>query len=122
VFQIKDGAYNTDSFIEFLGELHGHFADEKITWHDLNPVELVWGNVKAVELANLSPTPSRRRRLQPRPAWNGSAPATNCASTSSTTPGFLYDRILMIMVLPKHLGPHLPNRDLTLLFRPLWIR
>ena len=23
--------------------------------HDLNPVELVWGNVKAVELANLCP-------------------------------------------------------------------
>jgi transposase len=88
VFQIKAGAYNTDSLIEFLAEFHTHFAGEKITliwdglpshrstamkawiatqrsWlvveqlpgyaHDLNPVELVWGNVKAVELANLCP-------------------------------------------------------------------
>ena len=88
VFQIKDGAYNTDSLIEFLDEFHTHFAGEKITliwdglpshrsramrswiatqrsWlvveqlpgyaHDLNPVELVWGNVKSVELANLCP-------------------------------------------------------------------
>ena len=23
--------------------------------HDLNPIEMVWGNIKAVELANLSP-------------------------------------------------------------------
>jgi putative transposase len=88
VFQIKGGAYNTDSLIEFLDELHTHFAGEKITviwdglpshrskkmkawiatqrsWlmveqlpgyaHDLNPIEMVWGNVKAVELANLCP-------------------------------------------------------------------
>ena len=88
VFQIKDGAYNTDSLIEFLDEFHIHFAAEKIiliwdglpshrskkmnewittqqSWlmverlpgyaHDLNPVELVWGNIKAVELANLCP-------------------------------------------------------------------
>jgi len=88
VFQIKDGAYNTETLIEFLDEFHTHFAGEKITviwdglpshrsramhawiatqrsWliveqlpgyaHDLNPVELVWGNVKSVELANLCP-------------------------------------------------------------------
>jgi len=88
VFQIKPDAYNTDSLIEFLEELHTHFAGEKVTliwdglpshrskamkawiatqrsWliveqlpgyaHDLNPVELVWGNVKAKELANLCP-------------------------------------------------------------------
>jgi transposase len=88
VFQIRNGAYNTDSLIEFLEEFHAHFAGEKITliwdglpshrskamkawttrqrsWlaveqlpgyaHDLNPVELVWGNLKAVELANLCP-------------------------------------------------------------------
>lgn len=88
VFQIKDGAYNTDSLIEFLEEFHTHFEGEKVTliwdglpshrskamkawiatqrsWlvveqlpgyaHDLNPVELVWGNIKAVELANLCP-------------------------------------------------------------------
>jgi putative transposase len=88
VFQCKKDAYNTDSLIEFLDGLHGHFADDKVTliwdglpshrstamkawvatqrsWlvveqlpgyaHDLNPVELVWGNVKSVELANLCP-------------------------------------------------------------------
>lgn len=88
VFQCKAGAYNTDSLVEFLQELHCHFPGEKVTliwdglpshrskamkawvatqrhWlmveplpayaHDLNPVELVWGNVKSVELANLCP-------------------------------------------------------------------
>jgi putative transposase len=88
VFQCKKDSYNTDSLIEFLQDLHGHFPGEKVTviwdrlsahkskamtawlagqrsWlvaeplppyaHDLNPVELVWGNVKAVELANLCP-------------------------------------------------------------------
>lgn len=88
VFQIKDGAYDTDSLIEFLSDLHRHFGTDKVTliWDglpshrskamkawiarqrrwltveplpgyapDLNPVELVWGNVKSVELANLCP-------------------------------------------------------------------
>jgi transposase len=88
VFQIKQGAYNTDSLIEFLIDLHQHFAGEKITliwdnlpshksrqmtfwiadqsnWlrverlpgyaHDLNPIEMVWGNIKHIELANLCP-------------------------------------------------------------------
>ena len=88
VFQIRHGAYNTETLIEFLEEFHTHFAGEKITliwdglpshrskamkawiatqrsWltveqlpgyaHDLNPVELVWGNIKSVELANLCP-------------------------------------------------------------------
>jgi transposase len=88
VFQIKEGAYNTDSLIDFLTDLHTHFGAEKITliwdglpahrskqmktwiatqrsWlrverlpgyaHDLNPIEMVWGNIKSVELANLCP-------------------------------------------------------------------
>lgn len=88
VFQIKEGAYNTESLIEFLTDLHAHFGSEKVTliwdrlpshksrqmkawiatqrhWlvveqlpgyaHDLNPIEMVWGNVKTVELANLCP-------------------------------------------------------------------
>ena len=88
VFQIKEGSYNTESLIEFLTDLHGHFGAERITliwdglpshrsrrmkawiatqrhWllveqlpgyaHDLNPIELVWGNIKNVELANLCP-------------------------------------------------------------------
>jgi transposase len=88
VFQIKEGAYNTESLIEFLTDLHAHFGGDKVTlvwdglpshksrrmkawlatqrhWlvveqlppyaHDLNPIEMVWGNIKAVELANLCP-------------------------------------------------------------------
>jgi transposase len=88
VFQIKEGAYNTESLIEFLTDLRQHFGGEKVTliwdglsshkskrmtkwiatqrhWlvverlpgyaHDLNPIEMVWGNVKTVELANLCP-------------------------------------------------------------------
>jgi transposase len=88
VFQIKQGAYNTESLIEFLTDLHEYFADDKVTliwdglpshksrqmkawlvtqrhWlvveqlppyaHDLNPIEMVWGNIKQVNLANLCP-------------------------------------------------------------------
>jgi transposase len=88
VFQVKDGAYDTESLIDFLEQFHRHFAGEKITliWDglpshrsrdmkawlaqqrrwlvvkplpgyapDLNPVEMLWGNVKGVELANLCP-------------------------------------------------------------------
>lgn len=88
VFQIKEGAYNTESLIEFLTDLHTHFDDAKVTliwdglsahkskamkawlatqrrWlvtemlpgyaHDLNPIEMLWGNVKQVDLANLCP-------------------------------------------------------------------
>ena len=88
IFQCKKDAYNTDSLIEFLQDLHGHFPGEKVTviwdrlsahkskamtawlagqrsWlvaellppyaHDLNPVELIWGNLKSSELANLCP-------------------------------------------------------------------
>jgi transposase len=88
VFQIKEGAYNTDSLIDFLLDLHEHFGANKLTviwdrlpshkstamkawiatqrhWlvveqlpgyaHDINPIEMLWGNVKQVELANLCP-------------------------------------------------------------------
>jgi transposase len=88
VFQIKHGAYNTESLIEFLTDLHEHGADDKVTliwdglpshksrqmkawlatqrhWlvveqlpayaHDLNPIEMVWGNIKQVNLANFCP-------------------------------------------------------------------
>jgi transposase len=88
VFQIKEGAYNADSLIDFLTDLHEHFDAERVTliwdglsahkskdmktwlatqrhWlvtemlpgyaHDLNPIDMVWGNVKAVDLANLCP-------------------------------------------------------------------
>ena len=90
LFQIKEGAYNTDSLICFLTDLHQHFDDANVTviwdglpahkskdmkawlakpeqrrWlvtemppgyaHDLNPIEMVWGNVKQLDLANLCP-------------------------------------------------------------------
>jgi len=88
VFQIKNGAYNTDSLIQYLTDLRKHLRGQPVTliwdglsahrsadmknwlatqrdWlrvealpgyaHDLNPMELVWGNVKARELANLCP-------------------------------------------------------------------
>ncbi len=31
LFQIKEGAYNTESLIEFLTDLHEHFGGEKVT-------------------------------------------------------------------------------------------
>jgi DDE superfamily endonuclease len=88
VFQIKAGAYDTDSLIEFRTDLHAHFDADPVTlvWDglpshrskamtpwladqrswltverlpcyapDLNPVELLWGNIEGVELAKLVP-------------------------------------------------------------------
>ncbi|TQC51193.1 hypothetical protein EEB14_00675 [Rhodococcus sp. WS4] len=39
VFQIKEGSYKIESLIEFLTDLHGHFASETIT--------LIWGNLSS---------------------------------------------------------------------------
>lgn len=88
VFNMRPGAYNDTSLIEFLEDLHRHLGPDKLTliwdglpshrskvmqawiaqqrdWlvverlpgygHDLNPVELVWANLKSTELANLCP-------------------------------------------------------------------
>ena len=88
VFNMRPGAYNQDSLIEFLEDLHDHLGDDTLTliwdglpshrskvmkewirtqrhWlvverlppygHDLNPVELIWGNLKSSKLANLCP-------------------------------------------------------------------
>jgi transposase len=88
VFNMRPGAYNEASIIEFLEDLPAHLSVDKLTliwdglpshrskmmkawitsqraWlvveplpgygHDLNPVELVWGNLKSTELANLCP-------------------------------------------------------------------
>lgn len=88
VFQMRPGAYNDESLIEFLDDLHCHLDGAKVTliWDglpshrsrrmhawiaaqrrwlvverlpgyapDLNPVELLWGNLKGTELANLCP-------------------------------------------------------------------
>ena len=68
---------------------------------DLNPVELLWGNVKGVELANLCPRDHRpgvdRRRSRAQRAGSD----YQFASTSSTTRDFLYDQA--VNVLPKAL-------------------
>lgn len=32
VFQIKEDAYNTDSLIDFLHELHAHFGADKVSF------------------------------------------------------------------------------------------
>jgi transposase len=88
VFQMRPGAYNDESLIEFLSDLKSELHGDKLTliwdglpshrskvmtawiesqrdWlvverlpgyaHDLNPVELIWGNLKSSELANLCP-------------------------------------------------------------------
>jgi transposase len=56
VFQMHAGSYNTESLIEFLEEFHTHVVEQLPGYSpDLNPVELVWGNVKGRELANLCP-------------------------------------------------------------------
>jgi len=88
VFNMRPGAYDQESLIEFLEDLHTHLGDDQLTliwdglpshrskvmkawiasqrdWlvveqlpaygHDLNPVELIWGNLKSSELANLCP-------------------------------------------------------------------
>ena len=39
LFQIKEGAYNTESLIEFLTDLHDHFGGEKVT--------LIWDGLPA---------------------------------------------------------------------------
>jgi len=39
LFQIKQGAYNTESLIEFLTDLHDHFGGEKVT--------LIWDGLPA---------------------------------------------------------------------------
>jgi DDE superfamily endonuclease len=77
-FHVRAGSYDTDSLIAVLRELRRFLGDEKATamrawirtqrsWlvverlpayaPDLNPVEGLWSNLKAIELANLtSPT------------------------------------------------------------------
>ena len=86
LFQLRPGAYNDETLIEFLLDVHEHeqhrtiiliwdglpshrsrrmldWLAEQRAWlsaerlpgyaPDLNPIELVWGNVKSQELANL---------------------------------------------------------------------
>ena len=86
VFELRPGAYNDETLIEFLSDVHqleqqrsvlliwdglpSHRSRRMTEWvasqrnwlsieplpgyaPDLNPIELVWGNVKSNELANL---------------------------------------------------------------------
>jgi hypothetical protein len=86
VFELRPGAYNDETLIEFLSDLHelerhrsvlviwdglpSHRSRRMTEWvasqrdwlsteplpgyaPDVNPTELVWGNVKSIELANL---------------------------------------------------------------------
>lgn len=88
VFQMRPGAYNDETLIEFLTDLHALEGDRAViliwdglpshrsrrmtAWlvaqrrwlrverlpgyaHDINPIEQVWGALKAKELANLCP-------------------------------------------------------------------
>jgi hypothetical protein len=78
VFQLRPGAYNDETLIEFLTEMRhleqrrvlliwdglpAHHSRRMLDWlrieqlpgyaSELNPIEQVWGNVKSTELANL---------------------------------------------------------------------
>ncbi len=59
--------------------------------HDLNPMEQVWATSKPANWPTSAPTPSTKPTTPHRPAWNASAPAASCASTSSTIPAFPYN-------------------------------
>jgi hypothetical protein len=78
VFQLRPGAYKTETLIDFFGEVHRHehgrsillmcdglpahhsrrmldwVADQRDWWSiEQLPIEQVWGSVKSKELANL---------------------------------------------------------------------
>ena len=59
--------------------------------HDLNPIEMVWGNVKTVELANLCPDTIDEAHAAAESGLNRVGSSSICVSPSSPTPAFLYD-------------------------------
>jgi DDE superfamily endonuclease len=67
--------------------------------HELNPCELVWGNVKGWSSSTCAPRPWRRRAPPRPPDSSVSGWTPRCASTSSSTPVFLYDND--VIILPK---------------------
>ena len=64
---------------------------------DLNPVELVWGNVKNSELANLCPDTIDEAEAAADAALERMGNNNSCASTSSSTPVFLYDQCVIVL-------------------------
>ena len=64
--------------------------------HDLNPMELVWGNVKARELANLCPDTIDEADVAVNTVSGESATTNRCALTSSNTPVLHYDRCVTV--------------------------
>ena len=67
---------------------------------DLNPVELLWGNLKGTELANFCPPPWTKQLLPPTPACGGSVKMPSCAGLFCTTPVFLYDHVVTVLCEP----------------------
>jgi hypothetical protein len=59
--------------------------------HDLNPIEMVWGNVRQSSSPTSAQTPSTTPTPPPKQACTVSAPATTDASASPPTRVFLYD-------------------------------
>ena len=56
---------------------------------DLNPVELLWGNLKGTELANFCPATLDEKQLPPpTPGCGGSVKMPSCAGLFCTTPVF----------------------------------
>jgi putative transposase len=67
---------------------------------DLNPVELLWGNVKGCGAGQLvPPRPSKKPATPPKPDCCAPVGTTSCASTSWSTPVFLCS--LGARMLPK---------------------
>jgi hypothetical protein len=59
--------------------------------HDLNPIEMVWGNVKAVELANLCPDTIDQARTAAAAGLHRIGARHDLCYAFLTTPGFLCD-------------------------------
>ena len=69
--------------------------------HDLNPVEMIWGNLKSQRAGQ--PLPRHHRggcRASPTPGSSGSAAMPSSASPSSGTRVFLCDRTVTVLCEP----------------------
>ena len=64
---------------------------------DLNPVEVLWGNIKGQELANLCPDDLGDVAAALGPAWPASAGAPHWRTPSSSTPASLFDRCVTVL-------------------------
>jgi hypothetical protein len=64
--------------------------------HDLNPVEMIWGNLKSSEPISAR-TPSTRPQGSPMPVSSGSVATPHSASPFCGTPDFLYDQRVTVL-------------------------